>query len=52
LRDIHKPIGVAEWETKLVKRLPENLRSSLPTVKEIEKALKDALPSRSSKGGK
>ena len=52
LRDIHKPIGVAEWETKLVKRLPENLRSTLPTVREIEKALKDAPPSRSSKGEK
>ena len=41
LRDIHKPIGVAEWATKLVKRLPENLRPNLPTVKEIESALKD-----------
>ncbi len=45
LRDIYKPIGVAEWETKLVKRLPENLRPSLPTVKEIEEALKDTPPS-------
>lgn len=41
-RDIHKPIGVAEWETKLAKRLPANLRPSLPTVHEIEEALKDA----------
>ncbi len=41
-RDIHKPIGVAEWETTLVKRLPANLRPSLPTVHEIENALKDA----------
>jgi predicted nuclease of restriction endonuclease-like (RecB) superfamily len=40
LRDIHKPMGVAEWETRLVKRLPEGLRPSLPTVKEIEAALR------------
>ena len=39
LRDIRKPIGVAEWETTLVKSLPANLKSSLPTVKEIESAL-------------
>ena len=39
LRDIKKPIGVAEWETTLVKSLPKNLKSSLPTVKEIESAL-------------
>jgi predicted nuclease of restriction endonuclease-like (RecB) superfamily len=39
LRDLKKPIGVAEWETKLVERLPENLRGSLPTVEEIEAEL-------------
>jgi len=51
-RDIHKPIGVAEWETKMAKRLPENLRPSLPTVHEIEKALKEAPATGPSKGGR
>lgn len=36
LRGFKKPIGVAEWETKLVKRLPKELKGSLPTVEEIE----------------
>ena len=39
LRDVRKPIGVAEWETKLVATLPEDLKGSLPTVEEIEAAL-------------
>ncbi|OGV68209.1 MAG: hypothetical protein A2498_15050 [Lentisphaerae bacterium RIFOXYC12_FULL_60_16] len=39
LRDIKKPIGVADWETTLVKSLPKDLKSSLPTIKEIESAL-------------
>jgi len=36
LRDIKSPIGVAEWETSLVENLPENLKGSLPSIKEIE----------------
>lgn len=36
LRDIRKPIGVASYETEIVKALPESLKSSLPTVEEIE----------------
>ncbi|MEP7120183.1 MAG: PDDEXK nuclease domain-containing protein [Byssovorax sp.] len=39
LRDINKPIGVAGWETKLVEKLPEELKGSLPTVEEIEAEL-------------
>ncbi len=39
LRDVKKPIGVAEWRTRLVASLPKNLRSSLPTVAEIEAEL-------------
>ena len=39
LRDVRKPIGVAEWETKLVETLPEDLKGSLPTVEEIEAEL-------------
>ncbi|MFO7734597.1 MAG: PDDEXK nuclease domain-containing protein [bacterium] len=37
LRDIQKPIGVSDYE--LTKALPENLKSSLPTIEELEKAL-------------
>jgi predicted nuclease of restriction endonuclease-like (RecB) superfamily len=39
LRDIAKPIGVAEWQTKLVQSLPEALKGSLPTIGEIEAEL-------------
>jgi hypothetical protein len=39
LRDIKKPIGVASYETKLLKSLPKKLESSLPTVQEIEAEL-------------
>ncbi|WP_317045982.1 PDDEXK nuclease domain-containing protein [Brumimicrobium mesophilum] len=34
LRDINKPMGVSEFE--LTDILPENLKSSLPTIEEIE----------------
>ena len=39
LRDMNKPIGVSEYE--LTRALPENLKSSLPTVEEIEKRLEE-----------
>ena len=39
LRDLRKPIGVAEWETRIVEKLPADLKGSLPTVEEIEKEL-------------
>ena len=39
LSGIEKPIGVAEYE--LVRRLPERLTSSLPTIEEIEQELTD-----------
>ncbi len=39
LRDIHKLIRVAGWETKLVESLPKNLRGSLPTIEELEAEL-------------
>jgi len=42
LRDLRKPIGVAEWETKIVEKLPKALKGSLPTVEEIEAELADA----------
>jgi len=34
-----KPMGVAQWETKITRRLPKELKSSLPTIEEIEKEL-------------
>lgn len=33
------PTGVANWENSIVKNLPENLKSSLPSVEEIENEL-------------
>ena len=39
LRDISKPIGIANWRTKLVASLPTELKGQLPTIKEIEKEL-------------
>ena len=39
LRDVKKPIGVAEWRTRLVESLPKKLQTSLPTVKQIEAEL-------------
>ena len=42
LRDINKPIGVAAYQTELMKKLPKELKSSLPTIKEIEAELEKA----------
>jgi predicted nuclease of restriction endonuclease-like (RecB) superfamily len=39
LRDISKPIGIANWRTKLVASLPTELKGQLPTIKEIEAEL-------------
>lgn len=36
LRDINKPIGVSSYKTELVKKLPKELTSTLPTIEEIE----------------
>lgn len=33
------PISVAEWKNQIAKVLPEELRSSFPSVEEIEKEL-------------
>jgi len=38
LQDIHKPMGVSEF--KLDKILPDNLKSSLPSIEELEEQLK------------
>lgn len=39
LRNFNRPIGVAEFEVNIVEKLPKELKSSLPTVKEIEAEL-------------
>ena len=39
LRDLAKPLGVADWETRFVHSLPDDLQGSLPTVEEIETEL-------------
>lgn len=39
LRNFNRPIGIAEFEVKLVEKLPKELKSSLPTVEEIEAEL-------------
>lgn len=41
LRDIKKPLGVAEYETKIIESLPDNFKSSLPSIEEIEKELEE-----------
>ncbi len=41
LRDLHKPIGVAEWQTRLVRSLPKELKPSLPSIQELEKELSE-----------
>lgn len=39
LRDINKPMGVSEFQ--ITENLPDNLRSSLPTIEEIENEFKN-----------
>lgn len=39
LRDIGKPVGVAEWQTRLVDSLPPKLQGQLPSIEQLEKEL-------------
>lgn len=39
LRHLNRPVGVADWKTKLVDKLPKELEGSLPTVEQIEAEL-------------
>lgn len=39
LRGMDQSIAVAAWKTQLAESLPEELRGSLPTIKEIEAEL-------------
>lgn len=37
----NNPIGVAGWEQQLTKELPEDMKSSLPSIEEIEQEITD-----------
>jgi hypothetical protein len=39
LRNLSSPIGIAEYETEMLQKLPKELKSSLPTIEEIEAEL-------------
>ena len=39
LRGFKKPIGVAQWETQITRSLPDQLKTSLPTIEELETEL-------------
>ena len=41
LSGYQNPIGVADWQEQITKQLPEDLRSSLPTIEEIENELSE-----------
>lgn len=43
LRDLRKPIGIAQWETKLTRALPKELKSSLPSIEVIEAELQSEI---------
>jgi hypothetical protein len=46
LRDINKPMGVAQYATKLVEVLPKNLKSKLPSIEQIEAAIEEHIPEK------
>lgn len=39
LRGFSKPIGIAEWESEIVKSLPKEFASTLPSISELEAEL-------------
>lgn len=36
LAGVNNPIGISNWENEITKSLPDNLKSSLPSIEEIE----------------
>jgi len=52
LRHLKRPVGIAEWETRLAEKLPKSLAGSLPTVKEIEAELVGAAKPAAKKRGR
>ena len=49
LRNCNSPISVSSYETKIYKTLPKKLKSSLPTVQEIEAELSIVKPPKQKK---
>lgn len=43
LRGFGKPMGVADWQEQLTDKLPEDLKSSLPTIAQIEAEFQDLI---------
>jgi len=43
LRDVNKPIGIAEWQAELTKSLPKELQTELPTIEQLEAELLDTV---------
>ncbi|HEY9070308.1 MAG TPA: PDDEXK nuclease domain-containing protein [Candidatus Ozemobacteraceae bacterium] len=39
LRDLKKPVGVASWETRIVKALPKELHGALPSIDDLEREM-------------
>ncbi len=46
LRGFKKPIGVAQWETEITRSLPKKLKTSLPTIEELETELSKDVSSK------
>lgn len=40
LRDVNKPIGISQYEAKILESLPDNFKGSLPSIEQIEQELK------------
>jgi hypothetical protein len=43
LRGFSKPIGIAEWESEIVRTLPEEFTATLPSISELEAELSQQL---------
>jgi len=39
LAGYNKPIGVADWQNQLTDIVPNDMKSSLPTIEEIEREM-------------
>lgn len=39
LQGLKQPVGVADWETQIVRALPDDLKTRLPSVEELEAEL-------------
>ena len=49
LRGFGKPMGVADWQAQLTEKLPAELKSSLPSVEEIEAELNPVVGKRTAR---